>query len=90
MKFSSVLQAVGLEYSSDKSGAVPSVCVKGSGIYAQQIVRYAKRYNIPIVERPALVKILDEIEIDEEIPEDLYEPVALILAEFENLPAVSA
>jgi type III secretion system FlhB-like substrate exporter len=40
----------------------------------------AKELNIPILREPHLVQLLDDVRIDEEVPENLFELVAIILA----------
>jgi flagellar biosynthesis protein len=75
--------AVGLAYNPHCDDA-PIVCVKGDGIQADEIVRLAKRYGIPIVEKGEIAEILSDVQIDETIPEDIYEAVALILSELKS------
>lgn len=71
--------AVGLEYGSD----TPSVSVSGEERQADEIVRLARRYSIPVIERPALARALTDLEIDRTIPVELYEAVAVLLAELD-------
>ena len=52
----------------------------GRGETAERIVRLARESNIPVVEDAALVSALLVLELGEEIPLDLYEAVAKILA----------
>ncbi|MCB0320033.1 MAG: EscU/YscU/HrcU family type III secretion system export apparatus switch protein [Bdellovibrionales bacterium] len=75
--------AVGLQYEGEDSQA-PSVCVKGEGRVADEIVRLAQRFGVPIVEKSELTELLGTISLDEAIPEDLYEAVAVILCELES------
>ncbi len=75
--------AFGISYESSLNQA-PEVCVKGEGVVADQIVRYAKRYGVPVVERAELAELLQGVSLDESIPEDLYEAVALILCELKS------
>lgn len=58
----------------------PKVTAKGRGVVAEKIIALAKKNDIPIKNDPALVQILCKLEIDEQIPENLYKAVAEILA----------
>ncbi len=75
--------AVGLEYKGEGDNA-PSISVKGDALIADEIVRLAKRFGIPIVENPELAKALVEIDTEDEIPVELYEAVAIVLAGIEK------
>lgn len=72
-------RAVALSYDEMKDIA-PKVVAKGSGEIAKEIVQIAKENNIPIQEDPTLVEMLSELEINQTIPEELYEVVAEIFA----------
>lgn len=69
--------AISLEYSSDQSA--PKVTAKGSGIIAQQILQIAQEHGIPIKQDSDLTELLSQVEIDDQIPELLYEAVAQVL-----------
>lgn len=75
--------AVGLNYDGQK-GDVPTIGVKEDERLADEVVRIAKRFGIPVVERPALARGLHNLEIEEQIPEQLYEAVAIVLNEIER------
>lgn len=72
-------KAVALHYVPDSAKA-PIVKAKGKGIVAEEIIQIAKENGIPIQEDPALVTLLAQIEIDKEIPPELYAVVAEIMA----------
>ncbi|MCI5065032.1 EscU/YscU/HrcU family type III secretion system export apparatus switch protein [bacterium] len=76
--------AVGLAYR-DAEEAAPQVVVKGSGERADAVVRLARRFGVPVVEKGEISELLSGIPLDEEIPHDLYEAVALILSELKSL-----
>lgn len=76
LKTSDKKQAVSLQYSG--KGA-PTVTAKGEGYIAEQILELAAEHNIPITQDKELVSLLSQIEIDQEIPEVLYEAVAQVL-----------
>ena len=72
--------AVALKYEPD-AGKAPVVIAKGADYLAFQIKDKAKEYNIAIVENKPLARILDHnIDIGMEIPPELYQAVAEILA----------
>jgi flagellar biosynthesis protein len=74
-----ILQAAVLKYDSRKDAA-PHLTAKGRGTIAEKIIELAKKHDIPIKSDPALVQILSKIDIDEQIPVELYKAVAEILA----------
>lgn len=71
-------QVVALQY--EQSYDAPIVVAKGKGIVAQKIIETAKQTDVPILEDPSLLELLGQININEEIPEDLYRAVAEIFA----------
>jgi len=72
-------EAVALSYDSSKDSA-PKVIAKGKGDVAANILEKAKKFNIPIQEDPTLIELLGQLEINETIPEELYQAVAEIFA----------
>lgn len=71
--------AAAIKYDSKKDTA-PRLTAKGRGSVAEKIIRLAIEHNIPIKKDTALVEILSRLNIDEEIPPELYKAVAEILA----------
>jgi flagellar biosynthesis protein len=72
-------KAAAVRYDPDRDRA-PRLVAKGSGSLARKIIEAAVAHDVPIREDPDVVEILSKIEIDREIPPDLYEAVAQILA----------
>lgn len=70
--------AVALEYNEASMNA-PRLVAKGQGGLARKIVAIAKRHQIPIVRNIPLARSLFTLELEDEIPEDLYEAVAEVL-----------
>ncbi|GAB4516460.1 MAG: EscU/YscU/HrcU family type III secretion system export apparatus switch protein [Roseibium sp.] len=68
--------AVALSY--EKEGA-PVVSAKGSGSVAEQIERLAREAGVPIEQNPMMAEALSQIEIDQEIPVELYQAVAVLI-----------
>lgn len=72
-------EAVALTY--DKSGGdAPFVSAKGKGLIADSILAKAKEHDIPVQEDPSLVELLGKLNINEQIPEELYGAVAEVFA----------
>lgn len=72
--------AVALMYNDKDSGA-PKVVAKGADYVAIKIKEKAKESNVPIIENKPLARLIyDEVELDSEIPVEMYQAVAEILA----------
>jgi len=72
-------KAVALKYNKGTDKA-PRVTAKGKGYIAKKIIALAKEHDIPIKEDPDLVNVLAELDLQEEIPAELYMVVAELLA----------
>lgn len=70
--------AVALEYDRQGGGA-PVVIAKGAELMAAQIREIAREAGVPIMRDVPLARALYELEIDEEIPEEMFEAVAVVL-----------
>ncbi len=71
--------AVAIKYDQEHDKA-PKIVAKGMRVHAERIKELAKHYGIPILRNVPLAQALNKLEIDEEIPEDLYEAVAEVLS----------
>jgi len=72
--------AVALKYDA-KSMAAPMVVAKGADYLAARIRQIAEENEVPIVENPALARALyDSVPVGREIPAELYQAVAEVLA----------
>ncbi len=72
--------AIAIKYD-PKAMSAPKVLAKGKDLIAQKIKEIAAEHNIPIVEDKPLAQILYRtVDIDEQIPPDLFKAVAQILA----------
>ena len=58
----------------------PVLTAKGEGEMAEQIIAEAKKRGIHIAEDAQLVGLLSQLKLDDEIPENLYVAVAVILS----------
>ena len=70
-------EAIALEYGQNLT---PIVSAKGEAELAEVIINEAKRQGIYIAEDPKLLAALAQLDINEEIPEELFTAVAVILS----------
>jgi flagellar biosynthesis protein len=73
------LRATALGYDPEKDQA-PRVLASGQGKIAEQIIALAQQNGVPIREDPVLAMALSGVDINAEIPPELYTVVAQILA----------
>ena len=76
--------AVVLEYDDERMIA-PELSAKGEAYLADEIVKLARKYKVPIVERPEISRSLLLLDEGTSIPEKLYKAVATILNEIEKV-----
>jgi flagellar biosynthesis protein len=72
-------EAIALSYNPDEN-AGPIVKAKGKGLIAENILEKAKENDVPIYEDPNLVQLLGQLDMNESIPEELYQAVAEVFA----------
>lgn len=72
-------KAVALRYDTEQDSA-PKVIAKGQRLIAEKIIALAKDHKIHIHEDPDLVAVLARLDVNAEIPENLYRAIAEILA----------
>ncbi len=72
-------RAVALRYDTEGNSA-PRVVAKGAGHLAERIMEIAEEHGIAIYEDPDLVAALSKLDIQMEIPAELYRAVAEVLA----------
>lgn len=83
--------AVALKYDRFKAGSAPVVVAKGTDEIAMKIREIADEYKIPILQSPALARaIYHTTKLDKEIPDGLFQAVALVLAYVFQLQAYKA
>ena len=79
MSKSDVKLAAALKYDREKDLA-PKLVAKGRGYLAEKIIELARKAGVPLKSDPSLVQILCRLDMDEQIPGELYRAVAEILA----------
>lgn len=72
-------RAVALHYDPQPL-ATPSVVAAGQGGVARQILAAARAAGVDIVEDPDLMEVLGRLPVGEDIPPELFQAVAEILA----------
>lgn len=70
--------ATALRYEENEDEA-PEIVAQGRGDLAQQMIRAANAYGVPVVRDIPVARALQQLEVGDEIPEALYEAVAEIL-----------
>jgi flagellar biosynthesis protein len=71
-------RAAALRYDKDADGA-PRVVAAGAGEIAKRIVELAAEQGVPVHEEPALAEALTRLELEQEIPPELFVAVAEVL-----------
>ena len=71
--------AVALRYEQGKSQE-PMVVASGRGAFAERMEQIAEEHHIPIHQDKALAALLGDLEVPSEIPDELFEAVARVIA----------
>ena len=72
-------RAVAIKYDV-KNDKAPRVTAKGRSLVADRILAEARKNGIPVYQNKSLVNMLMALEIDREIPPELYRTIAEVLA----------
>ncbi len=72
-------QAAALRYEPKRDRA-PTLIAKGQGALAEKLIELARQHDIPIRQDKNLLQILSRLDLNEEIPPQVYQVVAEILA----------
>ena len=78
-----IQSAVALRYG-DVDGA-PRVVAKGRGVTAEQIIQRSREAGVFVHESPALLGLLMQVDLDREIPSQLYRVIAELLVWIHHL-----
>lgn len=76
-KRSDIDTAVALHYDGNSA---PKITASGTGDVAQEMVRIAEQYGVHLHNDPVLSRMLATLDIGTEIPRELYELIAEIIA----------
>ncbi|MFD2333174.1 EscU/YscU/HrcU family type III secretion system export apparatus switch protein [Cohnella sp. GCM10020058] len=72
-------KAVALKYNPETRSA-PVVVAKGKGVVAEEIMKRAVENGVPVQEDASLVEVLSKLDLEQEIPQELYQLVAEVLS----------
>lgn len=72
-------QAVALRYQ-PKNDRAPRLVAAGRGYLADKILQLAQQYGIPVRQDRKLLQVLSRLDLNQEIPPQVYRAVAEILA----------
>jgi flagellar biosynthesis protein len=72
-----IKEAIALEYG---KRTTPIVSAKGQDEVAQRIIEEARLHGVYVAEDPQLVALLSRVDLESEIPTELYTAVAVILS----------
>lgn len=69
--------AIALNYDGDRA---PTVLASGQAELAEEILAIAREHEIPIYENPDLAALLTSLSLGDEVPPELYQIIAEIIA----------
>jgi flagellar biosynthesis protein len=72
-----IKEAIALEYG---QRSTPIVSARGQDEVAQRIIEEARQHGVYVAEDPQLVALLSRVDLESEIPTELYTAVAVILS----------
>lgn len=75
----SLTKAVALRYDRGQEGA-PRVVASGQGLVAARILEVAEAAGVPVTQDAALLELLAQVPLGSEIPVEMYQAVAEVLA----------
>lgn len=71
-------KAAALKY--DFGSSAPKVTAVGMGHIADKIIEHAQEAEVPVVENKELANLLTNVDVGDEIPTELYDVVAKVIA----------
>ena len=72
------IKAAALRYNA-ATDDIPRIVGLGQGKVAEKILQTARQNDIPVVEDDALAAVLNDLNVGDEIPEELYQMIAEVL-----------
>lgn len=81
-------RAIALKYDTKKTKA-PKIIATGKGRVAEEILKLAEEHQVPFYEDPDLTELLAKLNLDTEIPPQLFTLVAEVLAVVYHLNRVA-
>ncbi len=77
-----IKKAVAVKYENE---SIPRVVATGEGSTAEKIIEIAEEHGVVLYADNELVKLLSTLDLEEEIPNKLYEAIAAVLAFVYNM-----
>lgn len=77
--------AVAVRYVFGKGGEAPRVVAAGRGLLAARIIEEARKHKVPLREDKPLAESLAKVPVGTEIPPELWEAMAEVLAQIYRL-----
>jgi len=77
--------AVAVRYKFGAGGEAPKVVASGRGLLAHRIIEEAKKHKIPLKKEKELAESLAQVPVGMEIPIELWEAMAEVLAHIYTL-----
>ena len=78
--------AAALRYDSERGGAL-QVVAAGSGVVAERIIALAREHGVPIHDDAGLAEALARLQLEAQVPEELWKAVAEALVWASRLTA---
>jgi len=82
-------RAAALEFDASRHAA-PRLVAKGDGLIAERILALAREHGIPIREDRVLVDLLSRLDLNDQIPAELYGVVAEVIAWVYRMQALAS
>lgn len=79
-----IKKAAALKYDLENDAA-PKLIAKGQGETAKNIIKIAQENDLPIKKDEDLVELLSKIDIEQEIPNNMYKAVAEVFSFIYNM-----
>jgi len=73
------LRAIAVKYELGKD-KVPKIVASGKGRVAGEILKLAEEHHVPFYEDPTLTQLLSKLQVNDEIPGEMYTIIAEVLA----------
>ena len=73
------IKAIAVKYQAGKDKA-PKIVASGRGVVAEKILHLAEEHKIPFFEDPSLTDLLAKLELNSDVPPEMYTLVAEVLA----------
>ncbi|HNV68805.1 MAG TPA: EscU/YscU/HrcU family type III secretion system export apparatus switch protein [Candidatus Ozemobacteraceae bacterium] len=77
--------AVAVKYNFGAKGEAPTVIASGRGFLASRIKTLAQEHEVPVVAEKPLAESLAQVPVGSEIPAELWEAMAAVLAHLYSL-----